>query len=95
MKQKILNDRKVDPFSIIRQLPQMPLFEDCPVKPSDETIDAAEELYLKFGEAPHYVSSYDEKIIFEWYHPNRKNPKMLRELVFNDSKNLEWRVYDY
>ena len=56
MKKKILNDHNVDPFSIIRELPDKPLFKDCPVKPTEETISAAEDLYLKFGyDPPHYV----------------------------------------
>ena len=43
MRQKILNKNRVDPFSIIRTLPDRPLFKDCPVKPTEETIEAAEE----------------------------------------------------
>ena len=95
MKKKILNDRKVDPFAIIRSLPDKPLFEDCPVKPAEETIEAAEEFYLRFAEPPSYVSSYDEQVILEWHCPTMKNPKMVRELVFKDATNLEWRTYNY
>jgi len=95
MKKKILNDRKIDPFAIIRSLPDKPLFEDCPVKPAEETIEAAEEFYLRFAEPPSYVSSYDEQVILEWHWPNMKNPKMVRELVFKDAINLEWRSYNY
>lgn len=95
MKKKILNDRKVDPFAIIRMLPDKALFKDCPIKPPEETIQAAEEFYLKFAEQPSYVSSYEEQIILEWHWPSMKNPKMVRELVFKDAINLEWRTYDY
>ena len=96
MKKKILNDHNVDPFSIIRELPDKPLFKDCPVKPTEETISAAEDLYLKFGyDPPHYVSSYDEYVILELYYPTRINPKICKELVVKDPINLEWRVYEY
>jgi hypothetical protein len=95
MKTKILNDRKVDPFAIIRSLPDQPLFKDCPVRPSDKTIEAAEDFYLRFAEPPSYVSSNDEKVILEWYWPTIKNPKMIKELIFKDAINLEWRTYDY
>jgi len=87
MKKKILNDHNVNPFWVIRDLPDIPLFKDCPIKPSEETILAAEELYLKF--------SYDEYIILEWYYPSRIHPKMCKELVVKDPINLEWRVYEY
>lgn len=93
MKKKILNDRKVDPFAIIRMLPERPLFKDCPVKPKEETIEAAEEFYLRFAEPPTYVSSVDEQVILEWHWPTMKNPKIIRELVFKDATNLEWRTF--
>jgi len=96
MKKKILNDHNVNPFWIIRDLPDVPLFKDCPIKPSEETILAAEELYLKFSyDPPHYVSSCDEYIILEWYYPSRIHPKMCKELVVKDPINLEWRVYEW
>lgn len=100
MKKQILNDRKVDPFSIIRQLPDNPLFEDCPIKPPEETIEAAEELYLKFaGDPPHYVSSYDEQVILEWHYYKKNGIKKelyySKELVVKDPINMEWRTYDY
>lgn len=101
MRKKILNSNRVDPFAIIRSLPDKPLFKDCPIKPPEETIEAAEELYLKFSyDPPTYVSSKDEQVILEW---NRyKKDSLLRdclvyskELVVKDSKNLEWRTFDY
>lgn len=101
MRKKILNNNKVDPFAIIRSLPDKPLFKDCPIKPSEETIEAAEELYLKFSyDPPTYVSAKDEQVILEWNH--YKKDSLLRdrliyskELVVKDSKNLEWRTFDY
>lgn len=95
MKKKILNDRKVDPFAIIRSLPDKPLFKDSPIKPPEQTIEAAEDFYLRFSEQPTYVSSWDEKVILEWHWPSKEKPKMLRELIFHDHKNLEWKSYDY
>jgi hypothetical protein len=95
MKTKILNDHNVNPFRIIRELPDVPLFKDCPIKPPEETIEAAEDFYLRFAEPPSYVSSIDEQVILEWYWPTMKNPKIIRELIFKDATNLEWRVYDY
>lgn len=101
MRQKILNDKKIDPFSIIRSLPEQPLFKDCPVKPTEETIEAAEELYLMFAyDPPTYVSSNNEQVILEW---NRyKKDSLLRdslvysrELVVKDPTNLEWREFRY
>lgn len=100
MKKKILNERNVDPFSIIRDLPEKPLFQDCPIKPSEETIEAAEELYLKFvGDPPHYVLSYDEQVILEWryYKKNgiHRDIYYSKELVVKDPINMEWRTYNY
>lgn len=92
---KIPNDKKSDPFAIIRKMPQKSLFAEQPIKPPQKTIDAAEEFYLKFAESPSYISAYDEQIIFEWHWPTIKNPTIVRELVFKDHKNLEWRTYDY
>jgi hypothetical protein len=93
MKEQILNDKKVNPFSIIRSLPDRALFQDCPIKPEESTIEAAEEMYLRFCDPPTYVSSYDEQIIFEWYYPNMRTPKYVKELVFKDSTNMEWKDY--
>jgi len=95
MKKKILNDRKVDPFSIIRSLPEKSLFKECPTKPPEETIEAAEDFYLRFAEPPSYVSSLDEQVILEWHWPTMQNPKMIKELIFKDAINLEWRTYNY
>lgn len=98
---KILNQFGKDPFWLIKDLPDQPLFKDCPVKPSEETIEAAEDLYLKFAyDPPDYISVKDEQIIFEWNH--YKTDKLLRkhlyyskELVIKDSTNMEWRTFNY
>lgn len=100
MKHKVVNDRNVDPFGIIRMLPDKKLFQDCPIKPSEKTIETAEEIYLKLSyDPPHYVSSYDEQIILEWnYYKKNGIKKQLyysRELVVKDSTNLEWRTFNY
>ena len=99
MKKRI--DHKVDPFSTIRLLPERPLFKDCPVKPPKETIESAEELYLKFSfDPPSYVSTKDDWIIFEWQY--YRKDKFLRdhlvyakELTIKDATNMEWNTYDY
>lgn len=101
MKTKITDEYGRDPFRMIKTLPDNPLFEDCPIKPSDELIEAAEELYLKFVyDPPTYISSKDGQIIFEWNH--YKTDKLLRkhlyyskELVIKDSINMEWHTYNY
>ena len=60
MKKQILNERGKDPFWLIRDMPDKALFKDCPIKPPEETINAAEELYLKFSyDPPHFISAYD------------------------------------
>lgn len=99
---KITDEYGRDPFSNIRILPDQPLFKDCPVKPSEETIEAAEDLYLKFAyDPPNYISVKDEQIIFEWnyYKPgkliNQKKLYHSKELIIKDSKNIEWNTYDY
>lgn len=100
MKHKILNDRKTDPFGIIRMMPDQALFKDCPVKPPEKTIEAAEEIYLKLSyDPPHHISSYDEQIILEWnyYRKNgiKKELCYSKELVVKDPINLEWKTYNY
>lgn len=100
MKHKILNEKGVNPFSVIRTLPDMPLFKDCPIKPKEETIKAAENLYLKFShEPPTYVSSKDEQVIFEWNYYKKDdlgdNLIYTKELVVKDSLNSEWREFKY
>ena len=68
MKKQIVNEQGKDPFWLIRDMPDKPLFKDCPIKPPEETINAAEELYLKFNcDPPHYISAYDEMVILEWH----------------------------
>lgn len=101
MRKQILNSNRVDPFSIIRSLPDKSLFKDCPIKPPEQTIEAAEELYLKFSyDPPTYVSAQDEQVILEWNY--YKKDSLLRdcliyskELVVKDSRNLEWRTFNY
>lgn len=101
MRQKILNKNKIDPFAVIRSLPEQPLFKDCPVKPTEETIEAAEELYLMFAyDPPTYVSSCDEQVILEWNHYKKdsKNNNTLfysKELIVKDPINLEWKEFRY
>lgn len=98
---KILNEFGKDPFWLIKDLPDKPLFKDCPIKPSEETIEIVEELYLKFAyDPPNYISVKDEQIIFEWNH--YKTDKLLRkhlyyskELIIKDHTNMEWKTYDY
>lgn len=101
MRQKILNKNKIDPFAVIRSLPEQPLFKDCPVKPTEETIEAAEELYLKFAyDPPTYVSSNNEQVILEWNYykkVSRYNEKLVysKELIIKDPINLEWKEFRY
>ncbi|HUU88264.1 MAG TPA: hypothetical protein VMX17_10990 [Candidatus Glassbacteria bacterium] len=100
MKKQILNEKGKDPFWLIRDMPDKPLFKDCPIKPPEETINAAEELYLKFSyDPPHYISAYDEMVILEWHYYKKRGIKKelyySKELVVKDSINLEWRTYDY
>lgn len=101
MKTKILDEKGRNPFWLIETLPDQPLFSDCPVKPSQETIDAACDLYFKFGDKPTFIGVNDEQIVFEWhyYKPGKiANVKELyhsKELIFKDPINLEWREYDY
>lgn len=91
-----------DPFRMIRVLPDQPLFQDCPIKPSDDTIDAAEDIYLKFmHNTPDYIAVENDAIVFEWnnYRPGKlKNQKILmysQELVIRTAKDIEWRTIDY
>jgi hypothetical protein len=99
MKNKILNKKNKNPFWLIRDMPDRPLFKDCPVKPSEETIAAAEEIYLKLGEQPTYISAYDEQIILEWHYYKKNGIKKelyyTKELVVKDPINMEWRTYNY
>lgn len=101
MIKKITDKNGRDPFRNIRILPDQPLFKDCPVKPSEETIEAAEDLYLKFAyDPPNYISVKDEQIIFEWNHYKtdkllRKHLSYSKELVIKDSINMEWRTFNY
>lgn len=100
MKHKIINDRNTDPFGIIRMMPDKKLFQDCPIKPPESTIKAAEEIYLKLSsDPPHHVSAYDEQIILEWnyYKKNgiKKELYYSKELVVKDAINLEWRTFNY
>lgn len=100
MKKQILNERGKDPFWLIRDMPDKALFKDCPIKPPEETINAAEELYLKFSyDPPHFISAYDEQIILEWHYYRKNCAKKelyyTKELVVKDPINMEWRTYDY
>ena len=100
MKKQIVNEQGKDPFWLIRDMPDKPLFKDCPIKPPEETINAAEELYLKFSyDPPHYISAYDEMVILEWQYYRKKGIKKelyySKELIVKDPINLEWRTYDY
>jgi len=92
----------LDPFSTIRMLPDQPLFKDSPVKPSDDRIDLAEDIYLKFmHKPPDYIAVEGDAIVFEWntYKPGKlKNQRILtysQELVIKDAKNIEWRTINY
>lgn len=101
MRKKILNQNGIDPFAIIRSLPTRSLFHNCPIKPSEETIETAEDLYLKFSfDPPTYVSSKDEQVILEWNyykkdHLLRNQLAYSKELIIKDPINLEWKVFDY
>lgn len=99
---KVTDKHGKNPFWLIESLPDRPLFSDCPVKPSKKTIEAAEELYLKFAyDPPTYISSKDEQIIFEWnyYKPgkfvNEKRLYYSKELIIKDPINMEWKTYHY
>jgi hypothetical protein len=96
MKYKILNDRKINPFDKIRNFSvDKPLFKEYPIiKPFETTIETAEEFFYRFAEQPTYVSVSNDHVILEWHWPNKENPKMKRELVFKDARNLEWRTID-
>ena len=101
MKQKILNKNGVNAFWVIETLPDRPLFSDCPIRPPQETIDSAEELYLKLGDKPTYISVNNEQIIFEWHYykpgkfANQKELYYSKELIIKDPINLEWREFRY
>lgn len=95
MRTRVTDNNNKDPFALIRMMSERPLFKDCPVKPPESTIETAEDMYLKFCDKPDHVSAYDEYVILEWYYPSIKKPKMLKELVVKDDKNMEWRVYNY
>lgn len=91
-----------DPLRMVRMLPDQPLFKDCPVKPSNDTINVAEDLYLRFLlDPPNYVSIENDAIVFEWNHYRMgklHNQKILvysQELVIKDANNIAWRTIDY
>lgn len=90
-----------DAFWAIEILPDQPLFADCPVRPPQDTIDAASDLYYKLGDKPTYISVNNDQIIFEWHYyktgkfANIKELYYTKELIFKDPINLEWRTYDY
>lgn len=96
---KVTDKYGKNPFWIIESLPDRPLFQDCPVKPPQDVIDAAEDMYLKFSEPPTYISSHNEQIIFEWnyYRKDGIHNKLYysKELIFKDAINLEWRDRHY
>lgn len=92
----------IDPFSSIRMLPENKLFADCPIKPSDNTIDVAEDVYIKFMyNKPDYITVEDSAIVFEWNHyrpgklKNQKIPTYSQELVIKDEQHIEWRTINY
>lgn len=94
----VMNNTR-DAFWVIETLPDRPLFADCPVKPPEEVIDAAEELYLKLADKPTYISVNDAQIIFEWHYYRSNGVKKelyySKELVFKDQINLEWKTFNY
>jgi len=95
----IISAEGKNPFWVIETLPDKPLFSDCPVRPPQDTIDAASDLYYKFGDKPTYVSVNDDHIVFEWHYYKQNGIKKelyySKELIFKDPINLEWRTYDY